>query len=356
MQNEKFIPPFIKFIEENFSMDDHLFVLLGGLTQKDHPVPARENVIILDPALGALSKVWQLSKIINKYSLRAKSIFVHSLFTPNIVNYFFINQKFLRKSNWIIWGGDLYNYRIGATPKNFAGRLYDFRKKMIIKNFAGIICYNKTEYDYAAEWYGAQGKFYQSFFYLSNLFEDLQIKEKKSSTIFIQVGNSAVSLNNHLEVLDKLEKFKNEDIKIIAPLSYGNHRYREEVIKVGKEKFASKFEALTEFMSFNDYLQLLGDIDIAMFNHKRPQAMGNITSLLGFGKKVYMRSEIASWKLFEEVGVKVYDINEVELTPLDEKVKAENINKVKNYFSKENLLIQWSSIFDDTLRHERSKS
>lgn len=356
MQNEKFIPPFIKFIEENFSMDDHLFVLLGGLTQKDHPVPEKENVIILDNSLGSFTKVWQLSKILNKHALQAKSIFVHSLFTPNIVNYFFINQKFLKKSNWIIWGGDLYNFHIGAIPKTLAARLYDFRKKNIIKKFAGIICYNKVEYDFATEWYGAQGKFYQSFFYLSNLFEDLEIKEKKSSTIFIQIGNSADPLNNHLEVLDKLEKYKNEDIKIIAPLSYGNHRYREEVINVGKEKFASKFKALTEFMPFNDYLQLLGDIDIAIFNHKRQQAMGNITSLLGFGKKVYMRSEIASWKLFEEVGVQVYDINEVELTPLEEKVKAENINKVKNYFSKENLIIQWSSILDDTLRYERSQS
>ncbi len=35
------------------------------------------------------------------------------------------------------------------------------------------------------------------------------------------MGNSANPTNNHIEVLNKLLKFKDEDIEIIAPLSYG---------------------------------------------------------------------------------------------------------------------------------------
>ena len=40
--------------------------------------------------------------------------------------------------------------------------------------------------------------------------------------INILIGNSATETNNHIEVLDLLSKFKNEDIKIYVPLSYGD--------------------------------------------------------------------------------------------------------------------------------------
>ena len=42
-------------------------------------------------------------------------------------------------------------------------------------------------------------------------------------------------------------------------------------------------------LPLSDYLKILGKIDIAIFNHERQQAVGNITSLLGLGKKVYIK-------------------------------------------------------------------
>ena len=38
-------------------------------------------------------------------------------------------------------------------------------------------------------------------------------------------------------------------------------------------------------MNNKDYIQFLNQIDIAVFNHNRQQAMGTIRSLLGMGKK-----------------------------------------------------------------------
>ena len=89
------------------------------------------------------------------------------------------------------------------------------------------------------------------------------------------------------------------------------------------------------------------DIDIAIFAHNRQQAMGNIITLLGLGKKVYMRSDITPWKLFEDIEVKIYDIGEITLEPLEENVKNENKNRIKTYFSKENYLRQLHQLFGD---------
>lgn len=42
---------------------------------------------------------------------------------------------------------------------------------------------------------------------------------------------------------------------------------------------------IVDFMDFNEYINFLSTIDIAIFNHKRQQGMGNIITLLGMGKK-----------------------------------------------------------------------
>lgn len=333
---EKFNVPFIEFVAEHFDMAQHQFVFLQ-VPQYKYGMTEKTDVIWID-------KKYKVIELL-RYMYEADKIIIHGLWSGHLINLLFLQPWLLKKCYWVIWGGDLYNYRIGAIPKTFSTILYDFRKRMIIKKFHGIICYNKTEYNYASKWYGAKGKFYQSFFYLSNLFKEFKIVEKKLATIFIQVGNSADPLNNHLEVFNKLEKFKNEDITIVVPLSYGNEKYREEVIKVGREKFGTKFKPLTKFVSFSDYLQILGNIDIAIFNHPRQQAMGNIISLLGFGKKIYMRPDISSWDLFKEIGVKVYDINKLDISLIDEIIKVDNIKKAKEYFSIENLISQWKMIF-----------
>lgn len=53
---------------------------------------------------------------------------------------------------------------------------------------------------------------------------------------------------------------------------------RKVIIK-GKELFGEKFIPLTEFMTFEKYLEFLGSIDIAIFAHKRQQAMGNTITI-----------------------------------------------------------------------------
>jgi hypothetical protein len=98
-------------------------------------------------------------------------------------------------------------------------------------------------------------------------------------------------------------------------------------------------------MPFNKYLELLGQIDIAVFAHKRQQGMGNTISLLGLGKKVYMRNDITPWAMFEELGVKVFSVDELVLEPIDAIIKINNIKKIRETFSDRKLIAQYSKIF-----------
>jgi hypothetical protein len=68
--------------------------------------------------------------------------------------------------------------------------------------------------------------------------------------------------------------------------------------------------------------------------------------LLGLGKKVYIRKEITPFEFFQKIGVKVYDIENINIDLIDEKIKKENQKKIKDYFSKKNYIKQLKSIFE----------
>jgi dTDP-N-acetylfucosamine:lipid II N-acetylfucosaminyltransferase len=337
--NEKFTEPYIEFINKNFDSDDHLFMVIGkGINAKITP---RKNV-------KKVSKDFKSLLLLLIVMLKCKNIYLHGLFIRKVVLLLFMQPWLLKKCNWIVWGGDLYHYE--HRKKSLKSNLYEMCRRFVIKNMGALITHIKGDYELGQKWYGAKGKHFYSFMYPSNLFReyDLSKVKKKNTKKYIQVGNSADPTNNHLEVFNKLKKFKSTEIEIICPLSYGNVNYRDKIIEEGTEIFGENFKPVVDFLPFNQYLELLAKIDVAIFNHKRQQAIGNITTLLGLGKKVFIRDDITTWSFCTSHELKVYSINEDIDGLLDEipvKEKRNNINKVKNHFSESKLISDWNKIF-----------
>jgi hypothetical protein len=228
-------------------------------------------------------------------------------------------------------------------------KIYEYMRAFCIKRFGGLITYLKGDYELVKKWYKAKGKYYECFMYPSNLYKevDLTIRDKEENKIYIQIGNSADPSNNHKEIIDKLKEHKEKNIEIICPLSYGNREYAEEIKILGENIFGNKFIALMDFIKFEEYLKILSKVDIAIFNHRRQQAMGNTITLLGLGKKIYIRNDVSQWELFNEKGIKVFDNNTIELKKIDYNTKKNNQRIVRRYFSEENLKIQWSKILNE---------
>lgn len=334
--SDKFIPPFIRFVEENFDFIKHEFLLTGdsvGIELYGH-----KNIL-----LSGTSKTEKALYYYQAYKKmhQADKIILHNLFDIKIVKILFFSPLLLKKCYWVIWGNDLYYYQ--STNKNKKWREDEFFRRPVIKNMGHLVTYIPGDIELARKWYGAKGEYHECLMYLSNTCKALDVPSNQTDTINIQIGNSADSSNNHIEVLEKLLPFKNENIKIYAPLSYGDKSHAKKVIAKGKELFGDKFIALTDFMPFEEYLQFLGTIDIAIFNHKRQQAMGNTITLLGLGKTVFIRSDTTQWQFFKDKNIKIYD--SINLASLDKKEHLDNIQKVKEYFSKETLLKQYSEIF-----------
>ncbi len=336
---EKFTKPYIDFVNNNFDRSNHSFLVTSGVNYVN--IDEEENVKILsnhyDGILTMLKSLNKMDKVI-LHSLGGKKLLLALFFQPWI----------LKKCNWVIWGGDLYYYKY--RQKSLKSNVYEFMRKQVIKNLGGLITPIKGDYELARKWYGAKGDYYYSFVYPSNLYKEYNIPNtNQSNTKIIQIGNSATQTNNHLEVFEKLKLYKNEDIKIICPLSYGDSHIRNIVIKRGKEIFSDKFIPIIDFMPYNEYLNLLSKVDIAIFNHDRQQAIGNMITLLGLGKKVYIRDDITTWDFCKEHNLKVFNISHDRSNLLDDFSdidKQVNIENIKTNFSIEKLYESLNYIFE----------
>lgn len=334
---DKFIPPFIEFVKENFDFDEHRFLLTNGMSEKflidsqNIELSGKTKYLKLKHYFKVLTKMHEADKII-----------LHSLFDMRVVQILFFTPWLLKKCYWLIWGGDLYIHKL--AEKNWKWQLKEFFRRPVIKRMGCFVTYTKGDYELAKSWYKPSGPLIRCFYYTSNLYNPLSIDREERKTIYVLVGNSADPTNNHLEVFDKLSIYKDRDILIYAPLTYGDNVYAKKVIHEGTEIFGSKFKPITDHMHKDDYMYFLSQIDIAVFNHNRQQAMGNIRTLLGMGKKVYMKPDLTSTRTLHEDGIKTFSLEQFDLDyefPNSEK----NIETIKRIFSVEKLRYDLNEIF-----------
>ena len=330
----KFALPFRDFIHRHFADGRHQFIVYGDVVESDVPVSSDTRIMS-----GILRNFVPITREINK----AERIIIHGLFDSHLFYLLAIQPWLLKKCYWVMWGGDLYVHNV--PKRDWRSKKNEFFRRFIVKRIGHLITYIKGDFELAKKWYGVKGQYHHCLMYPSNLYHGLTLPSKRGGAISILVGNSADPTNNHVEMFEKLIEYKNENIHILCPLSYGPADHAAHIEQVGKQLFKDKFTPLLDFLPFDEYLRLLGEVDIAVFAHKRQQAMGNTIKLLGLGKKVYMRPDVTPWKVFIELGVKVFDISELSLDPIDDAEKENNIHAIKRAFCETVLIDQYSDIF-----------
>ncbi|MCE9793850.1 TDP-N-acetylfucosamine:lipid II N-acetylfucosaminyltransferase [Shewanella indica] len=260
----------------------------------------------------------------------------------------FLLRFSLKKSYWLVWGADLYSYNARNNKKSNYERLKDKIRFDVQKKVGHIVTYIEGDFELARKWYGNKSSRHLCLGYPSNTYKDYSIQttgdsfNDKLTGISILVGNSADPSNLHSVAFKALEDYK--DNNIIAPLSYGNAEYASFVTKCGYEKFGGSFYPLKKFLKKDDYVAILSKVDIAIFIHERQQAMGNIITLLGLGKKIYMNRKSTAYQCLKGLGLYVYDFEDFNIQRLNFNEMKHNVEFVECYFSVENLKKQWFDI------------
>lgn len=336
MSNEKFISPYIEFIDKNFDASEHFFYIIGGLDYVGE-IQNKDNIKCHNKKFSnkfqrRLYYIYVYLAFYHK-ALKSKKIILHNLFSSLTILFLFFNPWFFKKSNWVMWGADLYGYRKRKYDSLFKKIYYKIEDH--VKGNVGQISYlAEGDYNLAKEYFNVKGKATRAIYInpvsLKNL-NSIKKNYKKNEVTSIQIGNSADPENNHIEILDELIKFKDENIQIYAPLSYGNKEYALKVKKYGEKLFGEKFIAMLDFFNAQKYAEYLSGIDILLFNHKRQQGLGNIFSLAYLEKKIYLRSDISSWSyLKDDLKLQVFDINNLKTESFESfKLNNSKGNKLK---------------------------
>ncbi len=143
----------------------------------------------------------------------------------------------------------------------------------------------------------------------------------------ILLGNSDTLSNNHFEAIDKISSIDLHEVKIICPLSYERGKYAKDIAAYGKQKLGDSFIPLMDFLPKNEYDKILSRINSAVMNHNRSQALGNITSLLWKGARLYMSGKNALYHFLRNNGCIVSTLDSI--TP-DDAVKQLSLQDKEN--------------------------
>lgn len=272
------------------------------------------------------------------------------------------------KKVWLVWGADFYDHEV------YKGNLYQPTTKKIVKRNERVTKGNIIKRTIRQLYYSLlkrnAGQVFPTQDYLSTVegfsyyatviptesallkqlpnfsakqvffkyaaIETIVNKEMYVSRgpLNVLVGNSNSSTSNHADAFEIIERLDNIN-EVIVPLSYGGDMlYKQEVIKYGNQLFGKKFKALNDFMTIDQYNEVLKTCQIAIFNHERQQAVGNIIAMVYMGTKVFLSENSPVYSYLKAIGVKVFSIqtelnndNIHALSDLDVRVNRELLYK-----------------------------
>lgn len=351
----------VKFINQELNSSEHLFVLFG--VSELNEFEQYQNIDYeTDEGLQTLYK----------YSSLGENIILHSL-SYSAWEILCMKKYVSKKITWCVWGHDLYRcYSPIIFSEHICLRYYQILKQFLrpmhkrmmnivwtmadekIKNFKSIVLGFKGDQDRVIKRFGSEIKIfytaYTSGYYSADIASIPKSSEKKSE-LNILIGHSSFPFLQHKKYLDRLQKYKDENIKIILPLSYGNLNYGNEIEAYAKNIFGNKLLIIRNTMDWINYTSLISHIDIGIFDYEHQSALGNVTLLLYFGGKVYLSPTGILSKGYGEEGINTYDCNEIGTVSFDTFRKhifspEKGKKYASNLLDKQSLIEKWSCIFD----------
>src|SRR3546814_161770 len=198
LTNHAVVQPFINLVNENFTFKEHTFFIVGGISTSKLPIPVNDNLYVIDN----FKAPYTILKLLLQLQFCHK-IFIHGLFSHYLLLLLRLNPWVLKKTNWLIWGGDLYQYK---QPRiSWKSKIVEGMRAYIIKRVSEVSSSLKGDFYLAKKWYGAKGTFRKVMYsFPLQVSEIQQILEKDTFqsrvTVNIMLGKSASKENQHFEV------------------------------------------------------------------------------------------------------------------------------------------------------------
>lgn len=330
----------IRLINKSLRMEEHLFIL-GHKDTFDELCLEYGNVVF--------ESFWGLSTV-NRYDADSAILVLHSLFLSS-AEICRLESKCLKRIVWCVWGHDLYRR---DAPTSLLSRYEKWLSDRKIRKFRAIVAgFKYDEYEIRKRFgcnIPVHNALYSSGYFYDDIDDIVCRHQRIDKRTNIMIGHSSYPFLQHEKQLERLARYKDENIVITLILCYGDKEYTDRVIKRASEIFGSdKLNVVCDFMEWKSYIELLCDVDIAIFDFEHQAAFGNLILLSYLGKKLYLSSTGVMYKSFQKEQVDVYnclDIGCVEFSQF-QSLKYAKIASVyvKSLLNRQNILVQWNSLF-----------
>ena len=334
IRQEKFTVGIVDFMKNKLPEYVHKFIIKRVNNCKYKlPEEGTENVYYIDSYFDLISNK-EIKKLLNN----SGKIIAEGIYGVDIPMFFW-SKKLMKKTYMQFWGGDYYNLtesvkRVRSLKHKIQAKITEKTMISCIKRCKAVILLLETEYKDFVNATGVEKEYFVA--PVANdgtanlMMEKVENNPKKKEPLQIIIGNSASESNYHKDALLMLTKYKDEDIRIFCPLSYGPKDYADEVAEYGKSLFGDKFFAVRDFMERDKYYEFLSGFAVGLYLNDRQEAMGNINALLRFGCKLYIRENTSMWDRYTVNGYYVNSINEIKELSFDEFVDMPKEKALQN--------------------------
>ena len=353
---------FVKMIHERYDPSEHLFYIPFGKAVLKVVPQMREFQNICYPPEG--NKIKQFFYELKLYRT-AERLILHGMFTgtwpmlPLLLLLIFFPKQTAKKLSWIEHGGDLYNWQY---PHNtWKKPLIDWMNRKIRESASVLgVCHPADEAFLRSEFHTDAPCFYTQLRTMADpfkVFDEVNVGTRNTSTKIIQIGHNAFQLGNHVHILDMLEKFRYEDMRLILPMSYGmtgvfgdvygGHHYRKAVNIVAKTTFREKSVLFYRNVPRQNYFQYLWNVDIVIFDLYRQAGLGNIHPFLYMNKKIFLPAGTILYDWLTSQGLEIYDTNQIPSMSYEEFIapnKRSNREWIVDFLSKNSYEL-WDDFF-----------
>ncbi len=355
--SSRMMKTYVDAIQQAFPDDEHLFYTTRHVPKSEENFFDADNMLHMD-GNSRLEKM----KHFKRQCKSADAIVWHGFLFPfRMMLYLYANRWILKKSIWVMWGIDLYNWKIPShTPRAiFMNHVNAVCRKKVR---AAVALLDPDKEVYEGMFRGKTPCYVAPYPISVRSFEMMEerrgSRERRSGRVNIQIGNNAHSFNNHNRVLDDLVLLDRDSTQYYFPLSYGGVEdwkgnradYKKRLIERAIGAYGERAHFLQKMMPQDEYTNYLWGIDIAIFDADRQNALGNILKLLYMGSKVFLSPENPLYDFFISKGVVVYNARDIaHMSKKEFYSTKETLNAVEwitDTYYPSNAIRPWGPLFD----------
>lgn len=337
---------FVNFVSAEFPEKDQVFVFRKSIDKGKFSESALKRVVMVTSKWALLFKMTPLLG-------KADQVVFHSFPIGIVLFYWVFAIRQVKMATLAIYGAEIYWYKY--VKHTVWARLQEGMRKRIFLRFTSAITVIKKDYQLFRDKYAPDAGHFKAFVPIPGNLTSLEFRPTlpgNKGKISILLGNSSNPSNHHLEILNLLTTLPcANEIELICPLSYGDELHAGRVEEKGIETFGTRFRALREFLAPDQYNELLYSVDLAIMNHDRQQALGNIFMLLFIGKNVFLRGDNPAVDFLLDEGIRVKSIDQLAsgstradfVLPTEE--AEQNHRIMKKLLSGDHYKEMWSPLF-----------